>query len=205
MSLKVIVFLFEHRHGRVLNCFRRVYLSLHHCGDSSLRVAEADFLYWVLSDILIFIKLRRFLLFESVYVEMLIVNDNLLVEIVNLFLLLLSQFFHHVVAGDEDSLEIVWVRERVANYLYFGLEVGFAVVGGHVLETFQFFFGFGSLLMVRNRQLVHREIVGSLRVLVPILSLHDVVKAGFGLPSCLVVLFLFEGNLVFVDDWECQT
>lgn len=168
-------------------------------------MTEANFLYWVLSDVLIFIKLCSFLLFESVHIEMLIVNDNLLVEIVNLFLLLLGQFFDHVVARDKDSLEIVWVREGVANYLYFGFEVSFAVVPRHVLETLKLLFGFGSLFVVRNRQLVHREIVGSLRMLIPILSLHDVVETGFGLPSCLVVLFLFEGYFVFVDDWECQT
>jgi hypothetical protein len=122
---------------------------------------------------------------------MLIFNHNFFVEIVNLFLLLLSKFFNHVLSGDEDCFEVVRVRECVANYFYFRFEVRLAVVCRHVLETFQLFFGFSSLLVVRNRQLMHGEIIWTLWMLVPILSLHDIVKTGLGLPTRLNVLLLF--------------
>lgn len=146
-------------------------------------MAEADLLHRILSYILVLIELRRFLFLQSVHIEMLIVHNDFLIEIINLFLLLLRLLFDHIVARDEDRLEVVRMRESVTDYLYFGLEVRFAVVSRHVLEAFQLLFRLRSLDMVRNRQLMHGELVRALRVLIPILSLHDIVEAGFGLPS----------------------
>lgn len=58
--------------------------------------------------------------------------------------------------------------------------------------------------MERNLEVVDRRLVWLLWVLVPILSLHDIIEAALGLPSCFVELLLFLLDLILVYDWERQ-
>lgn len=42
-------------------------------------------------------------------------------------------------------------------------------------------------------------------MLVPVLSLHHVVKTTFSFPGSLIFLFCLLFNLIFIDDWESET
>lgn len=94
------------------------------------------------------------------------------------------------------------MRKGISNHFNLGLKIWFAIVSGHILEALHLFLGLRPLNVVWNRQLVHRELVRLLWVLVPVLPFHYVVKARLSLPPGLVVFFFLQGNFIFIDDWE---
>lgn len=58
--------------------------------------------------------------------------------------------------------------------------------------------------MMWDFQLVNCRLSWSLGVLIPILSLHHVVKACSGLPSSLILLFFLQLDLVLIHYWESK-
>ena len=201
--LRQIVFLLHHGHWRVLDGSRGQDLPLNHARNVLLLVAQANLLGFTLTNVLKLVQQRSVvLLLERVDSEMSILDDDLLVELINLALLLLLQLLDHVVARDEHRLEVVRCRERGTLLLDLALEVGLAVLTRYILEALELLLGLESLLVVRDQQVFASGRVRLLRVLVPVLSLHDIVEALGGFPSCLVGFLLAHSDLVLIDNGE---
>ena len=97
MTLIKVLLLLHHANWWILHSFCCQDLSLDHGGNPSLVVSKSHLIDIALSDVLILVLLNDFILFHGVYLEMLICNDHLLVEVVDLLLAHLSELFHHVV------------------------------------------------------------------------------------------------------------
>lgn len=80
------------------------------------------------------------LLNSSVDREVFVCNDHLFLKVIDLLLLHLSHFFHHVIARDEDSFEVGWVR-KILNVLNFALKIDFPVILRPILSIFSLSFG----------------------------------------------------------------
>ena len=142
---------------------------------------------------------------KGVDFEVLIGHDHLLVEVIDLFLAHLSLFFHHVVSRDEDGIEILLLREGGSLSLHFGLKVWLAVFSWDKSVALKLGLGFKGLNVMWNLQVVNGGLIRSLGMLVPVLSLHHIVKTTFSFPGFLIVLFCFLFNLIFIYDWESET
>jgi hypothetical protein len=158
-----------------------------------------------LSNILVLVKLCDLLLLHCVDLEMLIGDDHLFVKVVDLFLFHLGQLFHHVVARDEDSVEVLLLRECGPLRFNLGLEVWLSVGPWHKLEALHLLFGVQSLKVVRDLQVVDRRLIWLLGVLVPILTLHHVVEAILRFPVPLILFLGLLLNFIFVHDGEGET
>ena len=198
----MVVLFLEHRDREVLHEFGRVNLPLHHLRDALSSVTEANLLDSVFPNVFVLVELGDLLFLHGVDVEVLVFDHDLLVEVIYLLLLLLSLLFDHVVAGDENSLEVIGVRECIPDHFDFGLEIRLAVILRNVLKSLHLFFSLCSLNMVWNSKLVDGELIWFFGVFIPVLPLHDIIKACLGLPSSFIILFFLECNFVFVDDWE---
>ena len=201
----LVFFLFKHRHRRVLNCFRYVQLSFNHCWDSTLVVAETNFYYITLSHVFVFVCLGNLLLFTGVHLEMVVGHNNFLVPVVDLLLLLLSFFFHHIVAWDKNSIEISSLGESSSLGFHFSLEFRLSILPRDILESLKFHFGFPSLLVVRDPQILDSSLIRSLWMLVPVLTLHHVIKPTLGFPSTLIFFLCFLSHFIFINYWESKT
>lgn len=97
-ALLEVVLLLEHGHWEVLDDLGGVDLSLNHLGDPFASVPETNLLDGVLSDVLELVELGDLLLLQGVDVEVLVINNDFPIEVIDLFLLLLSLLLNHVVA-----------------------------------------------------------------------------------------------------------
>lgn len=167
-----------------------------------LAESETNFLDLVLPDIQGLVQLGDLLLLASVDIKVLAIDNDLLVEVVDFLLLHLLHLFHHVVARDEHGLEVIGVGEELIFIFVFAWIRLFSL--GVSLKALEKPLGFFHLLEVRVLEALDCGRVGSLRVLVPVLSLHDVVESTLGLPAALVLLFRILLDLIFVDEREAQ-
>lgn len=168
-------------------------------------MAKTHFDCVAFSNVLVFVSLSYFNFFSGVNLEMGVGYYDFFVEVIDLFLLKLGKLFDHVITRDKHCVEIFTIRESGPLSLDFGLEVRLSVLSWNILEAFKFQFSFQSLLVVRDRQAFDSSLVGSLWVLVPILSLHNIVEPTLSLPSTLIFLFGFLSDLILIDYWESKT
>ena len=150
----LVLFLLEHRNRWIANLLLSENLSFNERGQTLFVVAKTNFVGWFLPDILIFIKLGYFAFFERVDVEMLVFHDDLLIEFVQFSLFLHLLLFDHVVTGDENGVEVLFVGESWALDSYLVFEVGFAFSFWVVLEALHLMFGLLSLQMIRNLEVL---------------------------------------------------
>ena len=203
--LEEVFLLLEHTYWRHINGLSSHNLSLDHGGDPSLVVPQTNFIDITFSDVLKSIELHYFFLLHGVHLEVLIGNNHLLVELVDFLLAHLSELLDHVVARDEHGVKILFFRESRSLGFYFRLEVRLPIFSGNKCESLHSLFGFQGLNVVRNLQIVDCRLIGSLGMLIPVLSFHDIIKSILSLPSSFIFLFGLHLNLILVHDWESQT
>lgn len=200
-----VLLLFQHGDGRHLDCLGHHDLALHHGRDPALSMSQTNFVHVAFSNIGVFVKLDNFYLLHGINLEVLIGNDNLLVEVIDLFLTHLSELFHHVISRDENGIEVLLLGERGSLSLHFGLEIWLAVFSYNESEALKLLLGFIGLDVVWNLQVVNGGLIRSLGMQVPIFSLHHIVKTAFSFPCSLVRLFCLLFNLIFINNWESET
>lgn len=141
------------------------------------------------------------LLHSSVHLEVLVVHDYFPFKIVYLFLLQVSHFLHHVIARNEDCLEIVGVWESLL-ILDFAVEIRFTVVSWIIWLTLKEVPSLSLLLHVWDLQIIHSGRRRFLWMLIPGSLLSMDIKTGLGLPARLIVSFLFLSDQVLIDERE---
>ena len=180
-------------------------LSLDQLRETLVVVSETHFGWWILSNVPESVQLSNLFLLHGVDIEVLIGNYDLFIKIIDYLLFVFCHFFHHVIARDENSVEIFLVRESWFLALDFAVEVGLAVCSWNELEAFHLHFGLHSLHMMRDLKKFNHRLSWSLGMLIPVLSFHHIVKTSFCFPSGFIILFLLYDNFIFIDDWEGET
>jgi hypothetical protein len=168
-------------------------------------MSQTNFHDLAFSHVLVFVKLSHFSLFSGVNLEVLRCNYNLFVEVIDFFLFLLSKFFHHIVTRDENGVKVFFIWEGWFLWFDFRLEIRFTVGSWYELEPFHVHFSGEGLLMMRNSQILNGSKIWFFRMLIPIFSFHDIIKATLCFPTSFVIFLGFLFNFIFVNNWESKT
>lgn len=187
----------QHRYRDFRHALGRKYLPRYQLLHLFLAQSEAYLLNRIFADVFVFVLLVG-LFDKTVDVEVTVFYDQLLFKCLNLLLPHLSKFFVHVFARDEDRLKELWIWECLSTG-DLALEIRLAVICWVVDRILKFFLLVLHRLCVRDFHIIDGWLSGLLRVLIPVLSLHDLVKAVFSLPLLFVLRFFLHDKLCLID------
>mmetsp|Transcript_29345 Transcript_29345/g.36441 ORF Transcript_29345/g.36441 Transcript_29345/m.36441 type:complete len:220 (+) Transcript_29345:445-1104(+) len=140
-------------------------------------------------------------LHSRVHIKVFAGDDDLFVEIVNFFLFQLGHLLDHIVARDKDSLEVGRIGEGLL-ILHFAIEVRLAIVLRIVLHTLLLSLLVGLLDHIGDQEVIHDCLIRLLRVLIQIALLAVDIEASLGLPPFFVLLFVLDGDQIFINQGE---